>query len=617
MTRRRGTRATDRRGDAEGGGRISRRRAHKERREGRAEFPEDDRKIARGVRSVHDRRQLIAAAALQEGNCAIRDVILIPVPKQSGQQEMLKIEKISHRPAVRMDPVRVDGDRPGVLRHQFLPRAPFLLLVPAWLDQRPFQHCRAETFANLGIGAFGGVPIVNNPPFGLAIEAYLHWPPLFQMVLAGVYRIFGVSEGVSHAMMFVILILNTFLLGLLAHRCAGTVAAQFACLAWLGCGVMGLYSHLVWNLHLMLGLVFLALLGFVNAESNWRWAVVGALSFAAAIASSWEAVFVCPGILAVSLWSRDRVRIKLAAIYTLIAVVVPLSILLNSAYHYPQQMTEVGQRVLFRMGLVNEYVSTYETSSRRPFEMPSAWMVIWTIARRNYHYIGVIPLMAAGWMLVNALASYRERRREDSLVVFAGLVSMGWLWVVLFHSHVYIHDCHILIVAPAAAFAAGVVGQRVTKLLDRRLPDSARLFQLLLVIIVPLILLTPLVRATRNTERFISYGTEKQLRVPEFFAEVEFGLNLLRDTESGSVVITPAESAVPLYYSQRHLIQGVGSERDFRSALIFARKNFPGSPLYLAIPSDLAQKFEAALAEGKIVGRRPGMILVRLANQVG
>ena len=83
------------------------------------------------------------------------------------------------------------------------------------------------------------------------------------------------------------------------------------------------------------------------------------------------------------------------------------------------------------------------------------------------------------------------------------------------------------------------------------------------------------------------------------------------------MVITPAESAVPLYYSQRHLIQGVGSERDFRSALIFARKNFPGSPLYLAIPSDLAQKFEAVLAEGKIVGRRPGMILVRLANQVG
>ncbi len=474
-----------------------------------------------------------------------------------------------------------------------------------------------RNFANLGIGAFGGVPIVNNPPFGLAVEAYLHWPPLFHLVLAGVYGIFGVSEGVSHATMFAILLLNTLMLGLLVHRCAGTVAAQFACLTWLGCGVIGFYSHLVWNVHLMLGLVFLALLGFVNAESNWRWALVGALSFAAAIASSWEAVFVCPGILAVSWWSGDRIRIKLAATYTLVAVIVPVSILLNSAYHYPQQMTEVWQRVLFRMGLVHEYVSTYETSSRRPFEMPSAWTVIWTLARRHYHYIGVVPLMAAGWLLVSALASYRERRREDSLVVFGGLVSMWWFWMILFHSHVYIHDCQILIVAPAAAFAAGVVGQRVMKVLDERLLDSARLFPLLVASVVPLILLTPLARATRNSERFISYGMEKRPGNAEFFAEVEFGMNLMRSTESGSVVITPTESAVPLYYSQRHLIQGVDSVEDFRSALVFARRNFPGSPLYLAIPTDSARKFEAALAEGTMVERRPGMILVRLANRAG
>ena len=167
------------------------------------------------------------------------------------------------------------------------------------------------------------------------------------------------------------------------------------------------------------------------------------------------------------------------------------------------------------MGLVNEYVSTYETSSRRPFEMPSAWMVIWNSARRNYHYIGVI---AYGCRLdADQRACVLPGAAEGGFpgsVCGAGEhgVSFGWF---CFIPSVYIHDCHILIVAPAAAFAAGVVGQRVTKLLDRRLPDSARLFQLLLVIIVPLILLTPLVRATRNTERFISYGTEKQLRVPD------------------------------------------------------------------------------------------------------
>ena len=537
----------------------------------------------------------------------------MPVPKQSGQQEILKIKRISRRPVVRWILFAWMAIALVLSAINFSHALHSYYCYPhGWISAH--FSIAARNFASLGVAIFGGVPIVNNPPFGASIEAYLHWPPLFHLVLAGVYRIFGVSEAVSYATMFVILMLNTLLLGLLVHRCAGAVAAQFACLAWLGCGVIGLYSHLVWNVHLMLGLVFLALLGFVNAESNRRWAVVGALSFAAAIGSSWEAVFVCPGILAVSLWSRDRIRIKLAATYTLIAVVVPVSILLNSAYHYPQQMTEVWQRVLFRMGLVHEYVSTYETSSRRPFEMPSAGAVIWTLARRHYHYIGIVPLMAVGWLLASALASYRERRREDSLMVFAGLVSMWWFWVVLFHSHVYIHDCQILIVAPAAAFAAGVVGQKLMKLLDGRLPDSAWLFQLLVASVVPLILLAPLARATRNSERFISYGTETRPRNAEFFAEVEFGLELLRYTASGSVVITPTESAVPLYYSQRHLIQGVDSEPDFQSALVFARKNFPGSPLYLAIPSDLAQKFAGALVAGKIVGRRPGMILVRLAE---
>ena len=43
-----------------------------------------------------------------------------------------------------MDPAWLDGDRPGALRHQFLPRAPFLLLIPARLDQRSFQHCRPK-----------------------------------------------------------------------------------------------------------------------------------------------------------------------------------------------------------------------------------------------------------------------------------------------------------------------------------------------------------------------------------------------------------------------------------------------------------------------------------------
>jgi hypothetical protein len=106
------------------------------------------------------------------------------------------------------------------------------------------------------------------------------------------------------------------------------------------------------------------------------------------------------------------------------------------------------------------------------------------------------------------------------------------------------------------------------------------------------------------------------LRDPELFAEVEFGKELLRSTEPEAVVITPIESAVPLYYAERHLIQGVESE-GLGPALVVARENFPGSPVYLAIPADAVPKFAAALREGQIVVRKSGIILVRVANQVG
>jgi 4-amino-4-deoxy-L-arabinose transferase-like glycosyltransferase len=475
----------------------------------------------------------------------------------------------------------------------------------------------ARNFANFGIAASGGVPIVNNPPFGLTTEAYLHWPPLFHYALAAVYRVFGASEVVSHASMFVLLLANTLLLGLLVHRCWGLVAAQFAALTWLGCGAVGLYSHLVWNMHLMMTFLFLSLLGFVNAQSNWRWAVVGTFSFALAIASSWEAVFVCPGLLALSWWTRDRRGIRLAAIYALVALLVPAIILLNSAYHYPQQIAELWQRVMFRMGLAHDYVSTYETSSRREFALPSVFAVIWTIVGRHFEYVGTLPLAAVAWLLVSAVGSRREPRQAGGAVVLAGLTGMWWLWYVLFHSHVFIHDMQMVLAVPAAAVAAGVVGQSLIGLVDRLLPDNDWPRKMLVVIVVPLILLAPLAHATRDRDRFAPRGVEAQPVDPGFLGEVRLGMDLLRNTEPGSVVITTTDNSIPLFYSQRHLIQGVDSEQDFKSAIVFARKNFPGAPLYAAFAAAFAQQYLAAYGEGKRVGWSSGMILVRLPSHDG
>jgi hypothetical protein len=367
----------------------------------------------------------------------------------------------------------------------------------------------------------------------------------------------------------------------------------------------------------MLAFLFLSLLGFVKAQSDWRWAAVGSVSLALAVGTSWEAVFVCPGLLAISLWTHDTRRIRLATAYAVVALITGAIILLNSAWHYPEQTAELWQRALFRMGSAHEYVATTVIGSRRQFPMPSARETIRTILGRHFDYVGILPLIAVAWLLTTGIGSRANRRRVDSAMVLAGLIGMWWLWIIIFRSHVYIHDCQILIAVPAAAFAAGVVGQSVVDLLDLLIPVGNWPRKMLVVVVVPFMLLLPLAHATRDSGRFVRVTDLAQSQSSEAVDDVQLGLALSRNTEAGSVVITPAESAVPLFYSQRHLIQGVAGDRDVRSAIAFARKNFPGSPLYLAIPADLAQQYLATHGDGKTIGYVSRMALVKLASQGG
>jgi hypothetical protein len=48
-----------------------------------------------------------------------------------------------------------------------------------------------------------------------------------------------------------------------------------------------------------------------------------------------------------------------------------------------------------------------------------------------------------------------------------------------------------------------------------------------------------------------------------------------RPAPPGAVVLTPAESLVPVYYSQRHVIRGINSDAWHTRAIPQARKEFP------------------------------------------
>jgi hypothetical protein len=47
--------------------------------------------------------------------------------------------------------------------------------------------------------------------------------------------------------------------------------------------------------------------------------------------------------------------------------------------------------------------------------------------------------------------------------------------------------------------------------------------------------------------------------------------------------LTPEPSAVPVYYSGRHLIGGAKSDKIVNVVLPLVRRDFPGAPVYLAL----------------------------------
>jgi len=61
------------------------------------------------------------------------------------------------------------------------------------------------------------------------------------------------------------------------------------------------------------------------------------------------------------------------------------------------------------------------------------------------------------------------------------------------------------------------------------------------------------------------------------------------------VVLTPEDSMVPVYYSKRHMIRGVYKDSVAEKAAEQAREIFPGSPVYLALYSDVFREFSQSL----------------------
>jgi hypothetical protein len=165
-----------------------------------------------------------------------------------------------------------------------------------------------------------------------------------------------------------------------------------------------------------------------------------------------------------------------------------------------------------------------------------------------------------------------------------------WLiWCIAMHNHTARHHFEFLIAAPAAAIALAWLASHTQIQLPVRGGILAAVAALQL-----LLLPVPRVGDGYDPVKLIHFAEEIRAATPP-----------------QSVVLSPLTSAVPLYYSQRHIIRNIDSPAAVAAILPEIRAQFPAAPVFLALPPSLESKFDR-MPYSSAPSRGPDAIIVKL-----
>jgi hypothetical protein len=160
-------------------------------------------------------------------------------------------------------------------------------------------------------------------------------------------------------------------------------------------------------------------------------------------------------------------------------------------------------------------------------------------------------------------------------VYLLGGLGLPWLvFYVVMRNYVSIHPFALVLGAPFLAITSGFVLDRIwDRLHTATIADNNRRHLLrVMLVIFPLLILYPLFMAVRNA------------RIPfEAPQYQDLSVIIQHNTPPEAVTLSSAQSAVPIYYSDRHIVRGIVTPDLLRLAIPQARAAFPGTPLFFAI----------------------------------
>ena len=459
----------------------------------------------------------------------------------------------------------------------------------------------AHSFSQLGIVHLHGVPIQNNLPLGTQPDKYIHWPPLYAMLLGVAFRILGESEAAVHAF---VICGNIFYLAafyFLVKRCFDREVAAYSLFALLTIPVFVQYGRLAWTPNVAMGAVSTALYCFLRGTEtnlNFKWITAGAASVAFGVFFSWEVAPLGFILLCLGLLLRSRIRQIAAAVYAaagLGSVGIVLVLLVSSS---PELQHDLWSTVRFRMG------GGYE-----PADIPiHAWadhMIYVTHLTLKDWFLNMLdvwePLLGGTLGLLAMIGvvvwSWNNRKnRPNEFFAVGGLIGIVVTWCALFPNHVYIHAYEALIAAPIFSVSLGVA-------LDAANESLKGAFRWVAILIVPLILMVPLARATAG-------GFTK----PQPSPLLDYAKDIENNTPETAVVLSPSPNMLPVYYSHRHIIRSVGNDEALRSVMHQARRVFPGSDVFIAITPESLAQFSCVSSHFPLINRTRNLILFKVTS---
>ena len=470
----------------------------------------------------------------------------------------------------------------------------------------------AHSFNRLGALHTHFVPIQNNLPLGSDPDVYLHWPPLFPLLLSFVTRILGDHESSGRLFALAITLATTCIVFAIARRLYGIRTALLSGFFFLTAratfegGRAVLHQPLAMFFGTATVLFFLLAIDvpspFVqHAASRKRlFAAAGLLSAICTVLSAWDPIFIPFGLLLASIYLGRRPAARLAGLYLVAGIVTFFAVQADYILSYPALFKNQFATIAYRAGIrfntssslrLHTIVdSVHYGPNQLSFLGTYSHALRWIVQDFDTFLLLAAFLFLALWLQSN-------RRQNAAAVYLLGGLCLPWLlFYALMRNYVAVHPFALVLGAPFLAIAGGFVLDRIWELLNTATlsgENGRRYLLLVMAGVLPLLILYPLLINVRDAEL---------LSEPPQFQDLSALIQ--HNTTPNAVTLSAAESAVPIYYSGRHIVRGIETPDLLRLAIPQARAGFPGSPLFFAVQDRDRSAFSGTLEQLPIAAKQ-------------